>query len=772
MSDLQPQQKQQQEKQQQEEENLNRCGQDCKCRSCAVPGGGIRHMPLFEASWEVANKIGGIYTVMETKSKVMSQLHDHHYFIGPYKRFYDYSQEVLFDSPRDQTNFGQSNDLPEWLQASIVALGTKNIRIYSGTWLIESRPKVLLVDYCALIGELDAIKYFYCEASHCAPLPQHDITINDCLMFGSAAGRLLDEIAGRLKKYTASNDKKRCIVQCHEWSSGPVLTFARKQAENSDYIATIFTTHATTLGRFLSSDNVDIYSDLFKIDADYEATKRNIYHQHCIERAAIHLAHVFTTVSGVTARECSTLHQRDADFITPNGINYNSQVFHDDKRLVTRPNGTIEDHQSRENARSMLLSFTKSYFIDDETIDLDQVKFAMLSGRYEYRNKGIDIFIESLARLNYTLQQQQQNAKKKRTLVVFIIVPAPHNGFNKEFLETMALSRHKQIVTSILTKKVQARINVLQAANNNNVSSPNYARIMTEDEERELENLAKLCANFRKCGSITTHNIVDDANDPILRDLNRCKLLNGRQDRVKVVFHPEFVKENNIVFSMDYKKLIKGCDIGVFPSFYEPWGYTPMEFMQEGKLSITSDLSGFGEYVEKLTGGEQTGVGVLNRRDTPIEQSVNLLAQMLDSFMSVGEDDMRQARKSIEKLTKSLDWTLLIDYYEQAMRASLYRLDSREFAQFALDSLPLYRADRSNFLSQRHLELFKANRITLRANHITERGNEKVLSKEDETSRKIKGRNQGEKTDSRSKMPANINRVRMGRNRRSNGYIV
>jgi hypothetical protein len=76
---------------------------------------------------------------------------------------------------------------------------------------------------------------------------------------------------------------------------------------------------------------------------------------------------------------------------------------------------------------------------------------------------------------------------------------------------------------------------------------------------------------------IVTHNLVDDATDPVVSKLRTCKLHNNWWDRVKVIFHPEFLKPTNPILPMDYMEFARGCHLGVFPSYYEPWGYTPAE---------------------------------------------------------------------------------------------------------------------------------------------------------------------------------------------------
>jgi glycogen(starch) synthase len=341
-------------------------------------------------------------------------------------------------------------------------------------------------------------------------------------------------------------------------------------------IATIFTTHATLLGRYLCAGSADFYNNLHLFDVDYESGKRGIYHRYCLERGAANCADVFTTVSHITAYEAENLLKRKPDGVLPNGLNViKFSAMHEFQNL----------HALHKNK---IQNFVQGHFYGHLNFDLEQTLFFFTSGRYEYRNKGVDMFLESLSRLNYRLKCVNSPV----TVVAFIIMPAKSLSFNVDTLKGQAVMKQLHETVDQIQEGIGKRI--FEACSRGNMPKD----ILTDEDivvlKRRIYNLTR-----ETLPPVVTHNVVDDATDPILSQIRRLGLFNSDHDRVKIVFHPEFINSNNPLFGLDYDDFVRGCHLGVFPSYYEPWGYTPAECTVMGVPSITTNLSGFGCFMEE-----------------------------------------------------------------------------------------------------------------------------------------------------------------------------
>lgn len=588
----------------------------------------------FEVAWEVANKVGGIYTVIRSKAYVSTEeMGEQLCLMGPYK-------ELCARTEMEEMEFPRGNPLLK----AVNVLRSRGYKIHTGRWLVDGNPQLILFDIGSAAWKLDGFKTELWEKCNVG-VPHLDIETNDAIILGYMIAEFLEEFRNCAHEYSEENGllSPRICAHFHEWQAGVGLIALRTRHVE---IATVFTTHATLLGRYLCAGNTDFYNNLSKFAVDDEAGKRQIYHRYCIERAATHLSHVFTTVSEITGFEAEHLLKRKPDIITPNGLN------------VKKFSAIHEFQNLHAMAKEKINEFVRGHFYGHMNFDLDKTLYFFIAGRYEFGNKGADIFIESLARLNAMLKAE----KPDTTVVAFLIFPAKTNNFNVDSLRGHAVV--KQLRDTIN--------NIQQVVGKRMFDTCLTGRIPEPDELLTKEDLVKI----KRClfamqrdgmPPVTTHNIVDDWNDPVLNAVRRCQLFNTINDRVKIVFHPEFLTSTNPLFGIDYEEFVRGCHLGVFPSYYEPWGYTPAECTVMGIPSITTNLSGFGCFMEEhIQDPKSYGIYIVDRRYIGLENSVQQLSSFMLEFARLNRRQRIIQRNRTERLSDLLDWRQLGIYYRQA----------------------------------------------------------------------------------------------------------
>uniref|UniRef100_A0A8C8JDX8 Glycogen [starch] synthase n=1 Tax=Oncorhynchus tshawytscha TaxID=74940 RepID=A0A8C8JDX8_ONCTS len=518
---------------------------------------------LFEIAWEVTNKVGGIYTVIQTKAKItVDEWGENLFMMGPY---YEHN--------------------------------------------------------------------FNTQVEQCEP-PNPAIK--------KAMGALIDN--GCLL-----GDSPNVLAHFHEWQVGAGLILCRSRKIP---LATIFTTHATLLGRYICAGNVDFYNNLDKFNIDQEAGERQIYHRYCLERAAVHCAHVFTTVSQITAVEANHMLHRKPDVVTPNGLNIKKfSAMHEFQNLHSTNKGQIQE-------------FIRGHFYGHLDFNLEKTLFFFIAGRYEFSNKGVDIFLESLSRLNYLLRVWNDV-----TVVVFFIMPAKTNNFNVETLKGQAV--RKQLWDTAHTVKDKFGKRLYEALLKGDI--PDMNTILDRDDFTIMKR-AIYATQRHTLPPVTTHNMLDDTSDPILANVRRIGLFNARTDRVKVLFHPEFLSSTSPLLPMDYEEFVRGCHLGVFPSYYEPWGYTPGECTVMGIPSVTTNLSGFGCFMEEhVSDPTAYGIYIVDRRFRSADDSCNQLTQFMFGFCQQSRRQRIIQRNRTERLSDLLDWRYLGRFYMHARSLALSR---------------------------------------------------------------------------------------------------
>jgi len=590
---------------------------------------------LLEVSWEVANKVGGIYTVIRSKVPITKKEYGNNYIcLGPYNDSF----------VKTEVEVGESKI--EAIRETVNEMKRYGVHVVTGNWLIEGFPQVVLFDIGSAAHRLDGWKGDFFQYAHIG-IPYQDRESNDALIFGFCVFWFIGTFIEQVKRI----QKSYVIAHFHEWLAGVGLVMTRLRGYDC---ALIFTTHATLLGRYLCAGSTDFYNNLPSFDLDKEAGDRQIYHRYCIERAAASCAHVFTTVSKITGIESEYLLNKKPDLLTPNGLNVQTfAALHEFQNLHA---------QNKEK----LNAFVRGHFYGHYDFDLDKTLYFFTAGRYEFSNKGADMFIESLARLNHMLKSSGSDV----TIVAFMIFPTATNNFNIESLRGQSIAKMLRDTVQNIQGDIGKRLYEICLKGR----LPASEQILHPSDLIEL----KKCIYASQRSSlppICTHNVINDATDPILNALRRCQLFNNRYDRVKVIFHPEFMRSTSPLLPLDYEEFVRGCHLGVFPSYYEPWGYTPAECTVMGVPNISTNLSGFGCFMEEHVNEPQTyGIYVVDRRYKSAEESVQQLAQYMFDFSQLTRRQRIILRNRTERLSELLDWNTLGIYYYRARQLALQRI--------------------------------------------------------------------------------------------------
>uniref|UniRef100_A0AAX7UTJ3 Glycogen [starch] synthase n=1 Tax=Astatotilapia calliptera TaxID=8154 RepID=A0AAX7UTJ3_ASTCA len=550
----------------------------------------VEDLLLFEVSWEVTNKVGGIYTVIQTKAKItVDEWGDNYYMMGPYFE-HNFKTQVESCEPPNPA-----------IRKAMDALIHNGCQVHFGRWLIEGSPYVILFDIGSAAWNLDRWKGDLWDTCNIG-LPFHDREANDSLILGSLIAWFFKELTDHL------GDKPNVISHFHEWQAGPGLILSRSRKIP---MATVFTTHATLLGRYLCAGNTDFYNNLDKV------------------------------------------REQENYVVTPNGLNVKKfSAMHEFQNLHSTNKAQIQE-------------FIRGHFYGHLDFNLDKTLIFFIAGRYEFSNKGADIFLESLSRLNYLLRVHRNDV----TVVVFFIMPAKTNNFNVESLKGQAV--RKQLWDTAHAVKEKFGKKLYDALLKGQI--PDLNNILDRDDFTIMKR-AIYATQRHSLPPVTTHNMLDDSADPILSNIRRVGLFNSRNDRVKVVFHPEFLSSTSPLLPMDYEDFVRGCNLGVFPSYYEPWGYTPGECTVMGIPSVTTNLSGFGCFMEEhVSDPAAYGIYIVDRRFRSAEESCNQLTQFMFSFCQQSRRQRIIQRNRTERLSDLLDWRYLGRFYIHARHLALSR---------------------------------------------------------------------------------------------------
>jgi glycogen(starch) synthase len=582
---------------------------------------------LLEVSWEVCHKVGGIYQVLRSKAAAMQER---------------WGDPYLLVGPLVEGSVGlelEPEPAADWLRPVLERLEGRGLHSVPGRWLVEGRPRALLLDTSFGAQSIDAVRHRLQRDHGVVPTRGNEL-IDQATCFGEAVRALLAACT-EARRAGEAGVPEQLVVQFHEWLGSIGLLLARGEDLP---VRTTFTTHATSLGRYVASSGEDLYERLPTIDPDREAMRFRIETQHGIERACARVADVFTTVSLITGEECERLLGRAPDVITANGL---------DLASFDRGHDFQTDHA---NYKEQIHRFVMGHFFPSYAFDLDKTLYMFNAGRFEPRNKGFDLCLEAMARLNAELQL----AKSEVTIVFFIVTARPTLSLEPAELKARGVLDDLEEVSMRIGRDAAERFFRASAAG---------IDVRLDDLVDDYWRLRhrRLSHAFRRPGlpPVCTHVI--EGEDPVLAHLGQLGLRNALVDRVKIVYHPEFISPVNPLWGMDYEHFVRGCHLGVFPSCYEPWGYTPLECVAMGVPAITSDLAGFGRFVEEaFSDHDEWGVSVLRRRDRSYHDAAGDLTERLRAYSQLDRAARIELRNRVEAHSRAFDWSRLVEAYHDA----------------------------------------------------------------------------------------------------------
>jgi glycogen synthase len=582
---------------------------------------------LVEVAWEVCNQVGGIYTVIRSKAPAMMENWGGRFcMIGPYM-----SKNIMAElDPLDVEDvFGQA----------AANLRKKGYDVHYAEWLITGKPRVVLLNPNAIEEKaLNVVKYLLWK-NHQISTPTGNKLIDQVIAFAYLTKLYLDELVKLTKDHTL-------IAHFHEWMAGlPIVDIKREGMP----IKTVFTTHATQLGRHLAINSPLFYAHLPFFDWEVEAKKFWVETEARIEFNCAQNCDVMTTVSEVTAQECKYLLKRECDVIVPNGLNIERfEALHEFQNLHAQHKEQI--HQ-----------FVMGHFFSSYSFDLDKTIYLFTSGRYEYKNKGFDLTLEALVHLNQQLKQENTDI----TVVMFFVTKREYFSIKPEVLQSRAVMEEIRQTCEAIQKQIGKRL-FYESTFTKDHRLPELNHFVDEYWKLRYRRTVQSWKN-NKMPLPVTHKLQDEDNDDILNFIARRGLMNAPEDKVKIVYHPDFITSTNPLFGMDYSQFVRGCHLGVFPSYYEPWGYTPLECMASGVPAVTSDLSGFGDYLLKtMPDYEKGGMFVVERAKRTFDWSARQLSAFLYQFLMQDRRARIMQRNNAESYSAAFDWGVLIKYYEEA----------------------------------------------------------------------------------------------------------
>lgn len=582
---------------------------------------------LVEVAWETCNQVGGIYTVIRTKVPSMVEKWGEDYLLlGPY---FPQTAAAEFEA------LPVSEETP--VERAILTMRALGYQVHYGNWLITGKPKIVLFDIASIYDQVDTIKGKIWDNHKISTLGVEEL-VNQTIALGELIRIFLSQLA------TENKAKKDIVVHFHEWMASTCLPDLKKDKVK---VSTVFTTHATMLGRYLAGNVPNFYDVLDTFQWHKEAVHYGIEAQASFERAAAQKADVLTTVSDITAKECVAFLGRIPELILPNGLNI--QRF-----------AAMHEHQNLHSLYKKRISdFVMGHFFQNQAFDLDQTLYLFTSGRFEYSNKGYDITLDALEILN----RKMKESGSKKTVIMFFITKQPYHSIDPEVLHSRAVLDEIRENCQSIQKEVGEKL-FEAAASSNDLQMPDLNQFVDEYWRLRLRRTVQTWkTNSRP--KVVTHLLKQE--DDIIRNLHRTQLLNNPDDKVKVVYHPDFIVSTNPLFGLDYGQFVRGCHLGVFPSYYEPWGYTPLECMARGVPTVTSDLSGFGDYMMQIMRDyEQWGVSVVNRKTQNYQDSAEQLANMLFKFTQQTQRDRITQRNRVESIADTFDWSNLRGYYDTA----------------------------------------------------------------------------------------------------------
>lgn len=586
---------------------------------------------LVEVAWEVCNQVGGIYTVIRSKAPAMMTNRSGHFcMIGPFLNKSIQAELEPIDDAADIFGLAAAN------------LSKKGYDVIYAEWLVTGKPRVVLLNPNVIEDKvMNVVKYLLWK-NHQIATPTGNVLVDQVIAFAYLTKLYFDELV----KLAGENQK--LIGHFHEWMAGlPILDIKKEKLP----VKTVFTTHATQLGRHLAINSPLFYAHLPFFKWEDEAKKFGVETEAAIEYGCAQKCDVMTTVSDVTARECKHILRRQPEVILPNGLN------------IQRFEALHEFQNLHANYKEQIHQFVMGHFFSSYSFDLDKTMYFFTSGRYEYKNKGFDLTLEALVHLNQQLKQEKSDI----TVVMFFVTKREFYSIKPEVLQSRAVMEEMRQTCEAIQRQVGKRL-FFESTIRQDHRLPQLNDFVDEYWKLRYRRTIQSWKS-NKMPLPVTHKLVNEDTDEILQFLVRRNLLNREEDKVKIVYHPDFINSTNPLFGMDYSQFVRGCHLGIFPSYYEPWGYTPLECMASGVPAVTSDLSGFGDYLlRNMPDHEKGGMFVVERGKRTFDWSAKQLATFLYKFLIQDRRSRIMQRNNVENYSSAFDWKNLITHYEEAYR--------------------------------------------------------------------------------------------------------
>ena len=545
---------------------------------------------IFESSWEVCNKVGGIYTVLSSRAKTLQdEMKDRIIFIGP--DFWKENESPYF---KEDTSL-----LAEWQWVA----KEQGLKVRVGRWTVPGEPIAVLVDFNPYFEQKNEIYGWLWENYQVDSLHAYG-DYDEASMFSYAAALVVESYFNFAVERGVFTHATKVVYHANEWMCGLGALYINNKLPQ---VGTVFTTHATSIGRSIAGNQKPLYDYLFAYHGDQMAEELNMQSKHSIEKQTAWHVDCFTTVSDITANECKELLDKPVDVVLPNGFD-NSFV----------PKGASFTRK-RNAARRRLLEVANALLgesLDDETI------IVSTSGRYEFRNKGIDVFVEAMNRL-----LRDRDLKKK--VLAFIEVPGWVGEPRKDLQERLKKGG-----------QYDCPLDVPQV----------------------------------------THWLHNMSHDNVLGMMKYYDMHNRKEDQVKVIFLPCYLDGKDGILNMSYYDVVLGNDLCIYPSYYEPWGYTPLEAVAFKVPCITTDLAGFGLWANKEFGHMGTlkdGVKVIHRTDYNYSEVADSIKDTVAAFSNMSKKEIDECRKKADALSKKALWSEFIEYYHQAYDIALRKAMQR-----------------------------------------------------------------------------------------------
>ena len=575
---------------------------------------------LFEISYEAVNKVGGIYTVLQSKAEKMSNYYkDNYCLIGPFNP-QQAATEFRIRRPSQRT------------QRVFNSLADEGVNCHYGKWLVKGKPRSILIDFSKLMPEANNVKKWLWDDYKVDSWGSgHDF--DEPVVWSWAAGRVLEALHNEYKS--------RMVAHFHEWLSGTGLLYLKSKNLG---VGTVFTTHATVLGRTLAGYGMDVKN----VDnPDRLASEKGVQAKHLLEKATANNADVFTTVSEITSVEAEKVLGRKPDLLLPNGLDMNEFP-------------SVEEFSIKHlEYKKAIKDFLVPYFFPYYPVNLKDSLIFFMAGRNEFHAKGIDLFIQALGLLNKKMKKR----KVKKDIFVFIWVPDRITGVPVSLLQSITL--YQEIKNDV--KEEVSRIGDRILNDMARMRLPKSKGLLDDDFLYEAK---KDIQSFKKKGEAPLSAFVVPEGNNIIRALKENGLENSSTDKVRVIFYPIYLNPADGLLNLSYYDAIMGCHLGVFPSMYEPWGYTPLETSACGVPSVTTDLTGFGKFISAHSDDDE-GIFVLKREGKDYEKSVKELADLLYQFTILPKKKRIDNKLKAKQLASMADWKKLIKNYFRAHEIAL-----------------------------------------------------------------------------------------------------